>query len=167
MVPALLEAGGLEELDEVSGDRKMTALHHALAGDHTDVARVLMLAGADVSLFDSDDRSALHYAIGRGHLQIAGDSVVAMRSNAKDYLGYTHLHLAAADGDEKLVCVLLRRGAGVNVESNSGQGPLHAAVKCHHFLVAKTLLNAGADPNVRYAKTRGSRLLSSPFQVWR
>lgn len=38
---ALLEAGGLGDLNAVSGDDAMTPLHRALAGGHADAARVL------------------------------------------------------------------------------------------------------------------------------
>ncbi|CAM9207040.1 unnamed protein product [Ectocarpus sp. 13 AM-2016] len=48
VVRALLDIEGMEEVDAVSGDEGRTALHRAAAGGHTDAARVLVVAGANV-----------------------------------------------------------------------------------------------------------------------
>lgn len=53
LVRTVLEEGGLEELDVVSGKGQMTALHRAVAGGDAAAARELMLAGADVVKLDS------------------------------------------------------------------------------------------------------------------
>lgn len=52
VLSAVLEAGGLKELDAVSGEKNMTALHHAIAGGHIDAARVPVLDGVDVNIAD-------------------------------------------------------------------------------------------------------------------
>ncbi|CAN0123081.1 unnamed protein product [Pylaiella littoralis] len=49
----LLEKGALADFNAVSGGKNMTPLLRLIAGGHTGAARVLMLAGADVSLRDS------------------------------------------------------------------------------------------------------------------
>ena len=150
-VSAVLEAGGLEELNTVSGDQDMTALHHAIAGGHVGAARVLMLAGADVGSRDARDRSALHYAAEGGHLKLAEYVIIGgAELNAEDDDGNTPLHLTAAHDDEAFVGTLLRRGASMSAISKKGQNPLHVAVENCHVAVAEALLQEGADPNELY-----------------
>ena len=151
VVSAILEAGGLEELDTVSGEEGMTPIHHAVAGGHTDAARALILAGADVGLLDGRDRSALHYAVEGGYLQVAEDVIIGGAAlNAEDADGDTPLHLAAAHDDQAFVSTLLRRGASVDATNKKGQHPLHLAIEHDRVAVAEALLKAGADPDVFY-----------------
>eukprot|EP00752_Nemacystus_decipiens_P012341 g10941.t1 len=148
LVSAVLGAGGLEELDTVCCREKMTPLHHAIAGGHTEAARMLMVAGANVGLVDGRDRSALHYAVKGGHLQLAENAILAGAGvNGTDIDGNTPLHLAAAHDDQAFVVTLLRRGASVSATNGKGKHPLHVAVEYGHIAVADALLKAGADPD--------------------
>ena len=161
LVSAVLEAGGSEDFDVVSGEWDMSALHHAIAGGHLDAARVLMLAGADVGLVDGRDRSALHYAVEGGHLQLAGNVIIGGADpTAEDAEGDTPLHLAAAHDDTAFVGTLLRRGADVGAKNNEGWRPLHVAVKHDRVAVAEALLKAGANPNVRDGKRKSPLMLA-------
>ena len=151
VVSSLLEAGGLEELDDSIGEKSMTALHRAVTGGHSDAARALMLAGANVKLLDSRNRSPLHYAVEDGDLQLTEDIILAGADyNAKDADGDTPLHLAAARDKAIFLRTLVRRRARVNVANNKGQSPLHVAVERGRVGGAKVLLKAGADPDARY-----------------
>eukprot|EP00752_Nemacystus_decipiens_P012340 g10940.t1 len=149
LVSAVLEAGGLEELDTVSGSEGRTPLHHAIIGGHTDAARKLMLAGARVGLLDLHDCSALHYAVEGGHLQVTEDAILAgADAKVADVCGNTPLHFAAAHYNQAFVGALLRRGASVSATNNEGKLPLHLAVEYGCIAVAEALLRAGADPDV-------------------
>ncbi|CAN0123408.1 unnamed protein product [Pylaiella littoralis] len=164
VVSTLLEAGGSDELNRVTGGYDRTALHWALAGGHTDAARVLMLAGADVTLHDFFRRTTLHYATEGGHLQLAGDLIIGGADlRADDIDGNTPLHLAAAHDDENFVCTLLRRRARRNATNNRGQRPLHVAIENKRVTVVEALLKAGANPNARY----GDNERCSPLQLAR
>ncbi|CAN0354883.1 unnamed protein product [Ectocarpus sp. 6 AP-2014] len=155
VVSTLLGKGGLEEIDVASGDQNRTALHRALIGGHTGAARALMVAGSDTSLLDTEKRSALHYAIRGGHLQLAGDAIIGGANlKAKDVIGDTPLHFAAAHDDDKFVSTIVRRGARVDRPNREGKYPLHVAVECGRLTVAEALLTAGADPNVRFGRSK-------------
>lgn len=164
VVSTLIEAGGLDELNDCMADDRRTALHRALAGGHTDAARALMLAGADVTLLDSRDRSALHYAVEGGHLQLAGNLIIGGADlRAEDAGGNTPLHLAATHDDDKFICTLLRRGARRHVANRKGQYPLHVAIEHNRITVVEALLKAGTKPNIRY----GDNNRCSPLQLAR
>lgn len=57
-------------------------------------------------------------------------------------------------GCHELIGTLLRRRAHVDVTNKEGQCALHMAVKHDHITSAKALLEAGADPNLRYGSSR-------------
>ncbi|WP_353275787.1 ankyrin repeat domain-containing protein [Wolbachia endosymbiont (group A) of Pipizella viduata] len=63
--------------------------------------------------------------------------------------GNTVLHLAAYLSDIKL---LIRKGAKVNIENNSGETPLHLAAFYGKVENVKVLLEEGADVNARNGK---------------
>ena len=65
-----------------------------------------------------------------------------------EYAGYTLLLVAAAFGHERLVDVLLRRGANINYLTDEGTA-LILATQNHHPAVVRLLLRAGADPSLR------------------
>lgn len=155
LVSTILKAGGRADLDVMSGDDKMTALHRASKGGHTAVTRMLVLAGANVSLKDSSGRTALHYALEGGHRELAVEVVIAGANlNAMDVSGDTPLHIAAAQGLHEFVCTLLRKGVRVGAANTIGQCALHMAVQNNHLASTEALLEAGADPNRGYGNVR-------------
>lgn len=68
--------------------------------------------------------------------------------------GFTALGLASYFGHEDVTRYLLLKGAEVNLPSKNGFHiyPLHSAVAANHNMVAKMLLEAGADVNVTQDK---------------
>lgn len=60
-----------------------------------------------------------------------------------DRLNRTELHYAAAEGDEKLVKKLLRRGADPCAVDLQGWTPLHAAAQAYLAGITASLLKAG------------------------
>lgn len=61
--------------------------------------------------------------------------------------GCTALYLAAEEGDEGIVGLLLKHHADVTLADSSGTTVLHVAAEGGHEQVALELLKAGADPN--------------------
>ncbi|HQS51226.1 MAG: hypothetical protein B7X86_02335 [Sphingobacteriales bacterium 17-39-43] len=64
--------------------------------------------------------------------------------------GFTPLSLAAYFGNEDIVRILLLSGADPNIPSKNGFSvyPIHSAVASNYTMIAKMLLEAGADINV-------------------
>jgi ankyrin repeat protein len=69
------------------------------------------------------------------------------------YGGESALHIAAADGKEQLLALLLARGAAVDQPDGEGATPLTVAAgsNCGHGRIVAALLAAGADPQHRCA----------------
>jgi ankyrin repeat protein len=64
--------------------------------------------------------------------------------------GFTPLSLASYFGNEEITNLLLLNGADPNIPSKNGYNvyPLHSAVAANFTMIAKMLLEAGADINV-------------------
>jgi ankyrin repeat protein len=94
---------------------------------------------------------------------------VAVKARTGD--GLTPLHLAAREGHEKAVGVLLANGADVNAvdvptrefTSPDGYTPLHLAVLAGRPVVVKVLLAKGADAN---AADANGRLTPLHYAAW-
>jgi len=68
------------------------------------------------------------------------------------------LHAAAAKGDGEAIRLLLAHGADVHNLDGDGISALHRAVQADSPAAVDQLLAAGADPNLREAKWRGTAL---------
>ena len=66
--------------------------------------------------------------------------------------GGTPLYLAAANGHEELVKLLLSHDVSVNTTTNYGQTPLHGAASAGHLGIIKLLFEKGADVNAKQSE---------------
>ncbi|MCY4022480.1 MAG: ankyrin repeat domain-containing protein [Anaerolineaceae bacterium] len=166
-VERYLEAGAQFLL--VSRDREgMTALMLAARAGHQDVVLRLLLAGADPDLRWNTgwDEPAIFFTIRNGHddltamLLLAGATPASrpMTSPFKSALSW-----AAEFGQEKIVHLLLAlrdtRYIDVNVRDHSDRTPLLTAVTRGHTNIVRSLLAAGADPNLRPLRPVGQSIL--------
>lgn len=84
--------------------------------------------------------------------------------NAMDANGFTALHIAAADGGDEVVKLLLNAGAEIGtLDKVNGRNALIAAAERGHLGVVKLLLDAGADKEAKdrqraYNPTNAKRL---------
>lgn len=105
-----------------------------------------MQRGADVNARDKRGLTALHFAAGRGWV----DVVRLLWSKAADLeaeatvTGCTPLHLAALNGRTDVASFLLEKGALVAAEDAEEGTPLHAAARGGHVDVVVALVEAGA-----------------------
>jgi ankyrin repeat protein len=72
----------------------------------------------------------------------------------KDKSGFTPLHIAARNGQKKVVELYLTKGADINEKADDGTTALHQAVSRWHQNVAEVLLNRGADINIKNTQGR-------------
>jgi ankyrin repeat protein len=128
---------GPADIDNIGKQGGFTALHYAARDGFADVARALLDGGLDVNVLTEGDRS-------------------------------TPMVVAIINGQYDLAKTLLERGADVNLTNDDGVGPLFATInnqwalrtwypqptaheqqRLSYLQLLETLLEAGADPNVR------------------
>jgi len=128
-----------------------TPLMGAARNGHLDIAKMLILGGANVQSVDVDQRTALHWAASSGHVEIVallidhGANVNSRTFQEKEQ----PLHLACQHGHLTVIELLLSAGADVNEPCKRGD-PLHLACGAGHLEVAKRLVCRGADVNARF-----------------
>ena len=108
-----------------------------------ELAEILLKFVQGISIFEA---SAL------GKLVFVKDAIVQNPELINDFSedGFTPLSLASYFGNEEITHLLLLNGADPNIPSKNGYNvyPLHSAVAANYTMIAKMLLEAGADINV-------------------
>eukprot|EP00698_Gefionella_okellyi_P004260 TRINITY_DN13953_c0_g1_i1.p1 TRINITY_DN13953_c0_g1~~TRINITY_DN13953_c0_g1_i1.p1 ORF type:complete len:546 (+),score=111.18 TRINITY_DN13953_c0_g1_i1:46-1638(+) len=125
---------------------------------HTFEVLQILRTGIRVDALDFGGRTALHWAAAGAHF----DTVKALLDHGANIdaqdtaLLYTPLHLAVQRGAEKLIRLLLKRGASVNgfgagATTYAADTPLHLASFANNVRVAALLVRRGADVGLRNA----------------
>ena len=118
-----------------------------------DVVRILIEAGANLSVSDERGRVALHWAAARNSnpAVIAALLRAGAAREARDEDGRTPLHLVAETNESPaVVAALLEAGADLEARDKYRQTPLHRAAASNQSLaIVAALLEAGADLEVQ------------------
>jgi len=121
--------------------------------------RALLAEAVDVDAPQPDGATALHWAMHREHVEIAGLLIGAGADvDAANDLGVTPLLMASARGHGELVGRLLAAGADPNGALAGGETALMAASRAGSLEAVSALLDAGARVNVTES-TRGQSAL--------
>ena len=140
------------DVNAAQGDG-MTALHWAAVNGQSDIAEMLLYAGASIEATTRMGAyTPLHLASREGHspmvvsLLKAGSDPNQRTSSG----GVTSLHFAAASGDVKSIEALIDHGASIDdKEMQSGQTPLIFAASLGRVGAIKILADKGADLSIQ------------------
>lgn len=144
----------MELLDRMTEDsdkeEHLGPLHDAARAGKMDVCKHLVENlgfDVDVRANDGSGKTPLTCAVSCGKV-IAVRYLIAMGADLEkqDAIGFTPLHYAAKRGYSGLACLLLSRGANVDVDSSEGT-PLHVSAACGKFGVVEILLEHHANPD--------------------
>ncbi|MEZ5288361.1 MAG: ankyrin repeat domain-containing protein [Vicinamibacterales bacterium] len=141
IVKALLARGASPSAHERA--RRQSALMWAVSRRHTDVARALVEAGADLGARTVARTVSVMLDRGPGR-----EAKTSMQHGAQvQQGGFTALHFAAQSGDAGSAALLADAGAPLDDRAADGNTPLVLAAFSGHGEVARLLLEKGADPN--------------------
>ncbi|KAK7702812.1 hypothetical protein SLS64_009422 [Diaporthe eres] len=129
-----------------SGD---SLLH--LATGHPVWLRILLDAGVDVNVANSDGYTALHKIMSVGCLSLLVETGKADINKRATSDGKTPLLLSLDGYLDETALKLIGYGADCTIVDKDGNGPLHISLQSHRSKpeVIKALLSAGADLNLR------------------
>ncbi|XP_010520958.1 PREDICTED: acyl-CoA-binding domain-containing protein 1 isoform X2 [Tarenaya hassleriana] len=111
--------------EESENELKMDAIHaFAREGEAENLLKCIE-SGIPVNARDSEGRTPLHWAIDRGHLNVA-EALVDKNAdlNAKDNEGQTPLHYAVMCDREAIAKFLVKRKADTTLKDEDGNTPL-------------------------------------------
>ena len=178
LVTAMLSAGGDPNAKERTQDQ--TSLMWAAAEKHPAVVQALIRAGADVHARSKGGSTPLLFAARSGDLESARQLIEAGSDvNAAMLDGSTALIVAAGSGHGELGVWLLDHGANPNAATGEHgitalhslifKRPLHAEHwkrPAEHLLLAKALLDKGANPNATLTKAPTGMGINVTGTIW-
>lgn len=137
-----------------------TALTDAIDQNNEEMVKMLVDYGADVDIEGPSHDSPLMIAASKGNINIVQILLRAPLINVNWYNpsnGYSALINAALYGHKKIIEMLLKRGANVNILSGGGSALMVAAKKGHKDVV-ELLLSHGADPSIEHFNNTAASL---------
>lgn len=147
MVDILLYNGADPRLKPQNG---YDALMSAAAAGFLEVAEKLVRGGADVNASDENGVTPLMYAAAYNQWYLC-DMLLFYQAkiSQKDHDSLNALMAAAWAGNSAIAGLLINKGASTADADEHGATPLWYALKKEQAAVVDTLLDLGADPNVR------------------
>jgi ankyrin repeat protein len=124
-------------------------LHYACDSGFLPLVIVLCQQGELPSARDNENRTPVHYAAQKGHLEIVDWFVNSYEGGvlllkAANKRGNNCLHLAAIIGHLELVKYVLSKGIHIDCQNNAGKTALHLASEKGHIDVVMWLTDHGA-----------------------
>lgn len=146
---------------KVSAAEEGAALVKAAEVGDIEKVRSLLAGGADPNARDRDGYTALIWAAYRDRNEIASALVQAKADvNLKEpFMGLFALGTAAGRGNAQMVEELLKAGADVHQEDNSGHSCLTSAALEGHATVVRRLVEAGSNLEVPCRVNNGETVL--------
>lgn len=133
-----------------------TALQDAATWGHTEVCKILVSHGADLTLTNKSGATAFYQAVAYQRIEVARELLKHHRGQldicCRD--GGSPLHKAADLGDQEMVQFLLSNGALFAAQNDAEMTPLHLAANRGHSNIVQLLVLAGTDVNATSHKTK-------------
>lgn len=141
----LLIKGGISPNSK--SETGVTPLHNASSHGNIDAVIALLKNGADSNIVDNKGNTPLTKAVSAGHIKTAA---ILLKHKANPnvklkFLGVSPLHIAASKGFGEIGEMLLKSKADPTAKDDAGNTPLFYACRYRNKLMAKSLLNAGAE----------------------
>ena len=125
------------------------SLPKAVAHDEEAIVRMLLQAGVNINMTDSDGHTALSRAAWSGRADIVQFLLKrGAKPNKGAGSGDTPLHVAAHCGNINVAKQLIDKGADPNRKNIWGSTPLIQAVQSNKINMVKYLVTLGADQNI-------------------
>jgi ankyrin repeat protein len=148
-VVKILVGGGADINTLEIGGKGETPLIRALMGDHVEVVKVLLQAGANTCMVSDNDDSALRLAAERGQLEIMMRLIWAGADIDKgNRAGETPLMGACKKGQFGAIKILLNAGADLTKQDGNGKTPVKHARKEMRDATEKLLREHATAPPV-------------------
>lgn len=133
----------------------VTPLHEAAGSSSPEVVRLLIQAGADLTLLSGDRSTAFHIACSRGRLETCTELLQQGSAlEGRDGESMTPLLRAAVAGRADVTKWLLSEGANIDAVDSTNSTPLAVCCYVRNLDVARLLLDAGARVAAKNAAGR-------------
>lgn len=132
----------------------VTAAHNAASKGHVEILQILQSNGLNFNSADQNGSTVLHYAASSGQKKAAA-FIIAHYPELLDKIDNednTPLHIAAMNGHEDIVTLLLRKKAKHDIENKNGLMPIHLAAINGHKKTLARMQKLGIDPNTKNKK---------------
>lgn len=148
-LPTVKEVIGANPALIHAANGQMPPLLTSILRNKPDIAQFLIEAGADVSVADSSERTAVHLAVERnlpGLIPLLAENGAPL--SEWDRVGWTPLHWAAAQDKLPVARALLEAGANIHKRTIRGGTVLHEAASTGGPEMVELFLELGVDPTV-------------------
>ena len=147
IINILLNAGADHNITDTTG---ASWIHYAVDGGNKETLQAIINLDADINASNNESVTALMFTCRKGNTDIINVLLNAGADpNIADMNGKTWVHHAVtSDCSKEIVQSVIDLGADVNTTNNRNVTALMEACKEGNLDTIKTLLNAGADPNI-------------------
>jgi len=148
-VKLFLEAGA--DIKQRNGPNNETALHTAARNGHLECVQLLLTKKPDLNALTKSGETALYLALKGNHaavaqLLLAADAHASLRNGPNSE---TSLHVAIEKGMCEMTQLLIAHKSDRNAQTKAGFSPLYLALLKGELEIAKDLLEAGVNVNLR------------------
>ncbi|ALA62383.1 ankyrin repeat family protein [Turkeypox virus] len=142
----LIDLGAnINAVDSILG----TPLHYSIINNDLQVTKLLLDRGADTNIYNNHIDTVLNIAVSYKDKYLIGlllEKGADIRLKGKED---PVIHRALDTKDQDIILQVLNCGADINAKNRSGNTALYIAVSNSRIDTVKTLLENGADPNIK------------------